>query len=447
MSVELREVWGAVGGGGDERLRDIPGSASPLELVHLLRDARRFFHERFDRHGRIWKTRLGYPVVFLIGEEANRTVLVTGRRELSFGLGYAQTAVDRIFEGSIMLQDGDAHQKTRDALTPAVGMLAVRESQDAVRAIWDRAADALAPGRPEDVYTLSQRTTFSVAANVLTGLALGDEAERLRPPFERLIEGIMAPTKVRVPFGRLDRALRARAELFELLLPRVEAARGRPPAGLIGHLAHQRDERGELVDPRAVVGHLLLLLWAGYDTTASSGSWLLYELAQRPEWQEQLRAELAAGGDLASGAEVPLLNAFLMEAERMYPSALFFPRIAVTDFEFGGHVIPRGTPTFYSPYMSHRDPAAFPNPNAFDPGRWLPARGAAKASPAKLVGFGGGPRICLGKTFAKLQLRVAVDVLLRRFRIEPDPRCRSSVLALPVHHPVDARVLFTPLAS
>src|ERR1700756_5296342 len=121
-------------------LDDVPGSGSIVELGHLLRDARRFLHERFERHGRVFRTRLFYPVVFLVGEEANKSVLVTRRAELSFGLGYAQTAVKRIFEGSIMLQDGAAHERTRDILAPAVGKLAIRECSATIHSIWSRSA-------------------------------------------------------------------------------------------------------------------------------------------------------------------------------------------------------------------------------------------------------------------------------------------------------------------
>ena len=107
-------------------LARIPGSDSYLELAHLLRNPTGFFHERFERYGRVFKTRLVYPVVFLIGADANRTLMITQRHAVSFGQGYAQTAVKRIFEGSIMLQDGEAHKQTRDILSPAVGRLAVR---------------------------------------------------------------------------------------------------------------------------------------------------------------------------------------------------------------------------------------------------------------------------------------------------------------------------------
>ncbi len=427
----------------------IPGSDSYVELPRLLRDAALFLHERFDRYGRVFKTRLAYPVVFLIGEEANKSVLVTRRHELSFGLGYARTAVQRVFEGSIMLEDGDAHDRTRDVLTPAVGKLAIRQCSAQIHAIWSRAAERV-KGRPTDAYQLTERSTFEVAANVLTGLELGEETEAFRPYFERLIGGIMSPINARVPFGPMDRALTARAKLSELLRPRVLHAREVPPVGLLGQLAHHKDATGHYLEIDDVIGHLLLLFWAGYDTTASAGSWVLHELARRADWQERLRAELmdVVGDDpggIEGKRELEQVGWFLLEAERMYPSALFFPRIAIDDFPFDRFVIPRATPVFYSPYMSHRDPATFDNPNTFDPERWSPARGDRRAVVGKLVGFGGGPRICLGKPFAKQQLKLMLHAILSRYRIEPDPTCRPTIQTIPVHHPNQSRVILAPL--
>jgi cytochrome P450 len=390
--------------------------------------------------------------VFAIGDEANRTILVTKRADFSQGKGYARTPVKWVFKGSIMLQDGDEHATTRETLSPAVGRLAIRESAEHVQAIWERRAAALAPHRPEDVYLLAERTTFEVAANVLVGLPLGRETDAFRPLFEDVIGGMMVSIPVRVPRGRLDRSLRARAALQELLGPHVERAREREPVGLVGQLAHQKDATGAPLATSAIVEHLVLLAWAGYDTTASSASWLLYKLAERPDWQERLRTELAAlpeGADagLDTASRAPLLEAFMLEAERMYPSALFFPRVAERDFELHGRAVPAGTLVFYSPYMSHRDPHSFEHPDAFDPERWTAARGDRRPSPARLFGFGGGVRVCLGKAFAKLQLRLMVRAILRRHQIALDPRARPKIQGLPVHHPVGARVIFQPVAA
>jgi cytochrome P450 len=431
----------------DSALVRLPGSDSYLELAHLLRDATSFFHHRFERYGRVFKSRFVKPLVFLIGEDANKTVLVTRRAELAFGLGYQQTSVRAIFEGSIMLEDGEAHDRTRDLLNPAVGSLAVRESIDEVHAIWAASAERLRARGEADTYGLVQKTTFDVAANALTGLALGSETDRFRPYFEKLIDGVMAPVPWRIPFGRLDRALNAREKLLELMRPRVLAARDQKPDRLLGQLAHYRDAEGRHLSPEDVIGHLLLLFWAGYDTTASAGSWVLYELARRQDWQARIREEIVSAVAknpecLASQTELPFSNWFLLEAERMYPSALFFPRVAVQDFAYGDHVIPAGTLTAYSPYMSHRDPESFDHPNVFEPDRWNPAHGAKRARAGLLVGFGGGPRICLGKAFAKMQLRAMMHAVLSRFHIEPDPTRPGDVLKLPVFHPRGAGLRF-----
>jgi cytochrome P450 len=418
----------------------IPGSDSHAELVALLRDATGFLHDRFARHGRVWRTRFVFPVVFLVGEEANKSILVTRRHELSFGRGYAQTPVKRVFDGSIMLQDGEAHDRMRDILSPAVGKLALHDAVAAIDRIWSVAVERAAGLPRVDAYGLTERATFDVAANVLTGLALGDETDEMRPLFERLVGGIMAPFPLRIPFGRLDRSLRARKAISARLAVRVAEARARPPSGLVGQLAHHRDEAGAHLPIDEIVGHLLLLFWAGYDTTASAASWVLKELAQRPEWQARLRDEIQRVAQDDPGAvedprALPMLNAFLFEIERMYPSALFFPRIAEVDIAFDAHVIPRGTPVFYSPYLSHRDPALYEHPNAFDPERWSEARGDRRAVVGKLVGFGGGPRVCLGKTFAKLQLKLMVRALLRAHFVELDPTAHATTTNLPVHHP------------
>ncbi len=419
----------------DAPLRGLPGSTSFAELYHLLRDPRAFFHDRFERYGRVFKSRLVYPVVFAVGDEANRSMLVTRRHDVAFGAGYAATNVEKIFAGSMMLQDGEDHRRTRDLLSPAVGTLAIKESANAVRTVWSHAADRIGERGGGDCYEMAERGTFDAAANVLTGLSLGAETDSFRPHFRGLIDGVMAPTKLRIPLGRLDRALKSREALFDLLRPRVEAARRVEPVALLGKLAHHRDENGKPIATDDIIGHILLLFWAGYDTTASSAAWILHELAYRADWQLRLREELRAGGDITSNGECPQLNNFLFEIERMYPSALFFPRIALADLEIGGLTIPKRSTVFYSPYMSHRDPEAFENPNVFDPDRFSAARGASRAVATKLVGFGGGPRICLGKSFAKLQLKIMIKTILERFHLEPDPNARPSVLALPIHHP------------
>jgi len=427
----------------------IPGCDEQRELLRMLRDPCLFFQRRFNRHGYIFKSRLVYPVVFLIGAEANKTIMVTRRHDFSYRLGYGQLALSRVFEESIMIMDGEEHQRTRDMLSPAVGRLAICDSAARVNDIWTRAVADAADGNAHDCYLVSERTTFVAAAHALTGLELGRETETFRPYFERLIKGTMAATKHRFPFGKLDRSLRAREQLMRMMRPRIIAARKRSPAGLVGQLAHYRDERGRMLPTDTVSAHLLMLMWAAYDTTASAGSWVLHVLARRPDWQRRLRDESESVlGDEPISAEnagkLPQLTWFLRELERMYPSVLFFPRVALKDIAFDGYVVPKGTATYYSPYLTHRDPAEFDNPAAFDPDRWDPDRPGRRARASVLVGFGGGPRVCLGKAFAQLQLRMMVNAIVRGYRAEPDATCRPKIQGLPIHHPNQSRVRLFP---
>jgi cytochrome P450 len=414
----------------------------------MLRSPVRFFEERFARHGAVFKSRTIFPVVFLVGAEANHQIMISERDAFSYRGGYGALALGRTFANSIMLVDGDDAKRIRAILTPAVGKLAIRETSQRVYEIWSKRLDDMADGGAHDCYQMSQRTTFDVAANTLSGLALGDEINRFRPHFEQVIDGTMAATQHRIPFGKLDRGLKAREALIEMLQPRVRAARVGEPKGLLGQLAQHRDENDEALSSNEVAAHILMLMWAAYDTTASSASWVLHVLARWPHWQRRLREEATSvlGDDPVTSETAPRLHQttwFMRELERMYPSVLFFPRTVERDFEFRGYHIPYGTATYYSPYLSHRDPASFDEPNRFDPDRWDPDRSGRKPKPGDLVGFGGGPRICLGKVFAQLQLKILISTLVRRYDLSPDTSSQHTVQGLPIHHPNNSRVVLT----
>jgi cytochrome P450 len=432
-------------------LAPLPGSNHPSELLAMRRDPRAFLHTRFAAHGSAFKSNLVVPCVFVVGESWNRTVLSTQRAAFSFGQGYARTAVRHVFEGSIMLQDGSEHANTREALSPALSRLSVRESADRVVDLWAARLSSAAREAEVDAYELASRGTFDVAAHVLMGVPLGADTDSLREDFELLIDGMMALIPARVPWGRLTRALSARERLVSRLLPVVRAARTGRADGLPAHL-HAMQQGGAPLSDEEIARHLLLLAWAGYDTTASAATWLLTTLAERHDLQERLREELLSLAtedttSLETGRGLPTVECFLLELERMYPSALLFPRITTTRVEHAGHVLPKGVLVLYTPYLSHRDPHSFERPNTFDPDRFAASRGSARNSASQLFGFGGGPRVCIGKAFAKLQLKVLLHSLLTRYQVEPAPTARPQVLAFPVHRPAGARIRIVDLLS
>jgi cytochrome P450 len=232
------------------------------------------------------------------------------------------------------------------------------------------------------------------------------------------------------------------------LAPRIEAARRREPHGMLGLLAHHKEPDGSSLTTAAIAAHVLLLFWAGYDTTAGTGGWVLHMLAEHPEWQTRLRDEarrVLGDRDLAITDQDALVEHgwFLKEIERRCPVVLFFPRRAVNDVDVGGMRLPAGTQLMYSPYLSHLGETP-DDADVFDPLRFSPERTAqAPTKTPHLIGFGGGPRICIGKAFALLQLRVMLTTLLRHHRIERV--ARGTVLGLPTHRPAGSTIRFVPL--
>jgi len=120
---------------------------------------------------------------------------------------------------------------------------------------------------------------------------------------------------------------------------------------------------------------------------------------------------------LADIKRMPLLDNLLLEAERLYPPVANGPRGVVEAFDFHGYHIPVGTPVFYSIAAAHLLPEVFANPTVFDPDRFAPPREEHKKTPYALVGFGGGPRICIGINFAKIEIKALVSQVLRRYQL------------------------------
>lgn len=292
---------------------------------------------------------------------------------------------------------------------------------------------------------------MEVSANALVDLEL-TELDDWRALFEDLIGGALAHTTWRIPFGAMNRGLKARGLLMTKLRPRVVQARHREPHGMLGLLAHHTEADGTQLDPDEIANHILMLFWAGYDTTATTGAWVLHKLADYPEWQDRLCAEMTkVFGEPKDGEElrdVTLedtdklveLGWFLKEIERTCPVVLFFPRRTIDDVELNGHKVPGNTLVFWSPFLTHMSPRAFDAPEKFDPERFSSARGDKQAKLPFLVGFGAGPRICLGKSFALLQLRVMTTTILRRYRIERV--APGTVMPLPTLRPNGSMVRF-----
>ena len=313
----------------------------------------------------------------------------------------------------------------------------------------DRATAGWKPGDVIDIYEWMRNLAMRIAMRALFGLDPDDRGRGAAAAehFERALSFYGTDFHMRLLRGpgspwRQDARTRVACSTRSCLTRSRAAA----PADdldhgdILGMLLAAEDEDGSRLSDQEVRDQLMTLLFAGHDTSTSTLSFLMYELARHPH----VLARLYEEQDRVLGDEVPTyeqierglpeLGMALDETLRLYPPAWIGSRRAVRDFEFGGYEVPRGAWVHYCSWASHRLPEVFPEPEAFIPERFTPERKASLPKGA-YVPFGAGSRICIGKRFGQTEVLLVAALLLRRFRLELLPGRTMTVRQMPTLSP------------
>jgi cytochrome P450 len=191
-------------------------------------------------------------------------------------------------------------------------------------------------------------------------------------------------------------------------------------------LLQARDEEtGEQMTDKQLRDEVMTIFIAGHETVASTLAWTWYMLAQHPEVESRLHAELAAvlGGRTPTFQDLPQLTYTRMVVEevlRLYPAAWSIFRTAIANDVIGDHSIPAGSVVMVSPYVLHRTPAFWEQPERFNPERFTPERSAGRPRYA-YAPFGGGPRQCIGNNFALMEAQLILAMAAQRYRLHSVP--------------------------
>ncbi|WP_031487214.1 cytochrome P450 [Streptomyces bicolor] len=383
---ELVKRWGSAGG----------------ELVELLAQVR-------ERAGGVAGFRLG----------SGLTVLVTDPRAVQEVLALrADRYVKRSHRARLLIGDGvmaatgEAWKRQRRLLQSQFTGTGMRRYErritEAARTTAERWVAYARTGQVLDVGKEMHRFALDAIWRSLTGHPLDDETAHELEAVTAVgaalpalpADADKARDSVATDLARID-AVAERA---------IEAARSGVPGpdgpGVLRVLVDAAAERPEYTD-QLIRDELVTLLAAGHETTASTLTWLYLLLDQYPAAREQALAAGAEGSEQRRQA----IQALVHETLRLYPSAWLLPRHAAEDDTLAGHTVAAGTDILVCPYLTHRDPQLWPDPERFDPLRFL-TPGGRPTHPGAYLPFGIGSRACLGLQFALRESTILLEHLL-----------------------------------
>ncbi len=381
--------------------------------------------------GDVVRLRLGPPGVGRVGHlivhpEHVEHVLVRNAGNYQLSAGYE---VLREFLGDgLLTSHGEGWKRHRRLAQPAfsAGRLA------AVAPMFVQAAEAAShrllagDGTPVDLAAEMARLTLDGVGRALFGAQIVHEAAVVAPALRTIqdstLQGVYSPLtpSIRRQVRRLPtpgtRRHRAAVRDLDRVVERLVTDRRRHPGpadDLLGLLmvAHEGSAPGD----RAVRDEVMTFLLAGHETTASALTWTLALLSRHPQVRERLHAELdrvLAGRPVCQGdlPDLPLLAAVLNESLRLFPPAWTLERQAQEADTIGGFDIPAGSTIVLAPYLTHRHPDFWENPEGFDPDRWLVPTARPRCA---YLPFGAGARQCIGGSFAILEASVMLATLLQ----------------------------------
>ncbi len=284
-------------------------------------------------------------------------------------------------------------------------------------------------GAEVDLDAQSRELTLRALGRSVLGLDLDGRAESVEEllnvalayAISRALRPLRAPSWL--PTRARRRARRASAELHDLADEALRACRADPDrdAPLVRALLAATDpDTGETLSDREIRNELIIFLFAGFDTVATTITYAVWQLGRHPEIQDRVAAEVRALGDrpltAADAVALPYTSQVIKEALRICPPAPTGTRLATRDLEVGGYRVEAGTTLAFGRKAVQCDPALWENPLEFDPDRFSPENIAGRDR-WQYLPFGGGPRSCIGDHFAMLETVLSLATFIRHFDI------------------------------
>jgi cytochrome P450 len=388
---------------------------------------------RFQReHGSVVALRMGPLRVAMVSDPSLiEQVLVNGSRRVRKGV--LEQLIRPAAGNGIFLSEDDFWKRQRRMVSPPFHRARLLGYGETMVSVAERVAEGWKHGEVRDVYRDTSHIGLAVAAKVLFDVDVEAQAgQELGRALTAVMDGVTARVNSLLPLPdvvptptmlRLKAAVRRLDALLYEAIARRRAGPGDREDLLSLLLAARDEDDGRGMTDRQLRDEAMTLFVAGFETTAINLAWTLDLLARHPDVEQEVRAELdrVLAGRRPTAADLPELPAVervVKESLRLYPPAWAMDRLAQEDLELGGFRVPKGWDIWMFPWVVHRDPRWWPDPDRFHPARWA-SEEVKKLPRFAFFPFGGGPRICIGNTFAMMEAQLVLATLLPRFTFRP----------------------------
>ncbi|MEO8286866.1 MAG: cytochrome P450 [Chloroflexota bacterium] len=395
-----------------------------------------FSLENYRRYGDVVRIDvLGLKGAILHGAAANRYILVDAVDNFLVAPLIDRVRARWIVGEGLLFIDDPKHKRERRLIMPAFHRKRIDDYQRVMSAATDQMLAGWRPGVTIDIAHEMHRLALIIAGRTLFNMDLANSANELGPAVATVVEAVSDPLNIALAQLPVDvfgigkgRTLRHGLARIDAILRKIIERHEREhddTGDVVSMLVAARDEEGGHLSTEQVRDQLLTLFVAGHETSANALAWAFYLLAQHPQVTarllDEIDHELGTTSPQAADLErLPYLEQVVKEVLRLYPPAPSANRVAKEAFEWHGYTVRAGDLVVYSPFISHRMPENFREPELFRPERFDPVNGDPIPNYA-YIPFAAGPRSCIGAPFATMEIKTVITMVLQRFRLDLIP--------------------------
>ena len=392
-------------------------------MRHWFRDPVSFMERNRDRYGSIFSVKLGALKRCALIAEPEAAWQVLSGDPSTFRMGPTNAVFRPVLgEQSVFLLDGEEHKHHRRLLAPSFHPKAVRSYAGLIEEITAREIAGWPIEQPFPLQSPMRRITTESIVRIVVGVCTPDRDAEIRRLVPEMLEIAQNPFALmpqfqremggRSPFGKVMEVTR---QIDRILIDEIGLRRhlrgDERGSDVLSMLAAAQTHEPAYMSDREIRDEILTLLIAGHETTANALAWAFERLLRHPVVQDRLLAELSSDDD-------DYLDAVVRETLRQRPILPVTARRLTAETKIGEYTFPRGWTLMPCIYLIHQDAEVFPEPERFEPERFLED---PKPSSRVWIPFGGGSRHCIGSHLALMTIKSVIRVVLSRTMLEADP--------------------------